>query len=162
MLTKEISKTLKFGAVTILSVALMATPLSAQADETAPVAVCANTSLNGYYGFTIQGTLAVPGGTVQNGGGLPIRGLAMTHFDGNGNLTQVDHGVVNGMPQPPNWTPGYGTYTVNADCTGTAVINTASNPGGPLKLHLLVTKHGQEVQQVVDVNAVTALGEKLN
>ena len=154
------SKASRLATALIVSIGLWAAPAVAQVDESTQG--CSNSTLNGYYGFTIQGTLAVPGGTVQDGAGLPIRGLALTHFDGNGNLTQVDHGVVNGMPPPVDWTPGNGTYLINPDCTGTAAINTASNPGGPLKVHLVVTKRGQEVQQVVDTNAVTALGEKVN
>ncbi len=55
---------------------------------------CTDRMLHGDYGFTIEGRLAAPKATLQNGGGIPIRGVAMTHFDGRGNLTQVDHIVV--------------------------------------------------------------------
>ncbi len=122
---------------------------------------CSNGTLSGDYGATVIGVLALPGRTVQDGAGLPIRGVVMAHFDGKGNLTQVDHIVVNGMPPPVEWTPGSGTYTVNPDCTGTAVIDTPSNPTGPLNLHFVVVKQGQEIDEVVDTNAVTAIAIKV-
>ncbi len=62
------------------------------------------------------------------------------------------------MPPPADWTPGSGTYTVNPDCTGTAVINSASSPIGPLNLHLVLVKEGKEIHFVVDTNAVTSIG----
>jgi hypothetical protein len=48
--------------------------------------VCTNATLNGNYGFTVSGQLFIPTGpgtfqTVQR------QGIAMTHFDGNGNLS---------------------------------------------------------------------------
>jgi hypothetical protein len=49
----------------------------------------------------------------------PIRGVVMTHYDGEGNFTQVDRIVFNGVPPAIEWTPGSGTYHVNANCTGT-------------------------------------------
>ena len=84
----------------------------------------------------------------------------MAHYDGRGNFTQVDHVVVGFAPTAEDWTPGTGTYSVNPDCTGTAVLNAPENPI-PVLIHFLITKHGTEIRQVVDVNAVTAIGEKV-
>jgi hypothetical protein len=85
----------------------------------------------------------------------------MRHFDGQGNSSQVDHIVVNGMPPTTEWTPGSGTYTINPDCTGTEVINSPSSPTGPLNLHFVVVREGKEIHEVVDGNAVTAIGIKV-
>jgi hypothetical protein len=85
----------------------------------------------------------------------------MTHYDGRGNLTQVDHAVTNGMPPEQEWTAGTGTYTVNPDCTGVGVIYTPSNPV-PVHLHFVVVNNGREVHQVVDANAVVAVGKKVD
>jgi hypothetical protein len=114
---------------------------------------CSNRTLHGDYGTTIEGFIL--------GAGVSIRGVAMAHFDGNGNLTQVDHVVTNGMPPPQEWTPGSGTYTVNPDCTGRAVIHTPSSFTGVLNLHFVVVKQGKEIRQVVDENAVTAIAVKV-
>ena len=92
---------------------------------------------------------------------LPIRGVALTHFDGAGTLTQVDHVVTNGMPPPVEWTSGSGPYTVNPNCTGTATINVPGNPLSPVKLHFVVVKQGKEIRTVVDANAVSSIGIKV-
>lgn len=121
---------------------------------------CSNRTLRGDYGFTIEGILGVPGTQLPPGLGLTLRGVAMTHYDGRGNFTQVDHVVVAFAPASQDWTSGSGTYTVNPDCTGTAVLNSGENPG-PLALHFVIVKEGKEIHQVVDENAVTAIGVKV-
>ena len=83
----------------------------------------------------------------------------MQHYDGKGNITQVDHVVVGGFPPAQEWQPGTGTYSVNPDCTGTAVLHTPENPD--VNLHFVVVKRGTEIHQVVDGDAVTATGIKV-
>ena len=114
---------------------------------------CSNRTLVGDYGFTIEGTIL--------SANAPIRGLALQHYDGRGRITQVDHTVFGGYPPAQDWTPGTGTYTVNSDCTGSAVINTPSNPG-PVNLHFVIVDHGRQIKQVVDENAVVANGVKVD
>ena len=113
---------------------------------------CSNRTLRGDYGFAIEGDI------LAGPGRIPFRGVAMTHFDGEGNLSQVDHIVFNGVPPPIEWTPGSGTYTVNPDCTGTAQIIVDGVP--PVNLHLVVVRNGREIHTVVDANAVTSIGIK--
>jgi hypothetical protein len=114
--------------------------------------VCTNKTLQGDYGSQIEGTVLGPN--------LPFRGLAMGRFDGKGNITQVDHIVTNGIPPMIEWTPGTGTYSVNPDCTGSAVINSPSSPG-PVNLHFMVVNHGKQINQVVDANAATAVAYRV-
>jgi hypothetical protein len=83
----------------------------------------------------------------------------MQHYDGKGNLTQVDHVVINGIPPEQDWTPGSGTYTVNSDCTGVASLTTPGNP--PISLHFVIVRQGKEIHQVVDSNAVSAVGTRV-
>jgi hypothetical protein len=90
---------------------------------------------------------------------LPIRGVVMQHYDGKGNITQVDHVIVGGFPPPQEWQPGTGTYSVNPDCTGVAVLRTPANP--EVNLHFVIVKRGREIHQVVDADAVTAIGIKV-
>src|SRR5208283_922945 len=83
---------------------LAATALWAQGDVYHPA--CTNATLQGYYGFTITGTrpsAPTPGAPVET-----IVGVAMTYFDGAGNLTQTDniHGSITGFPAPDR--PGKG------------------------------------------------------
>jgi hypothetical protein len=122
---------------------------------------CSNKTLVGDYGFTIEGTIL--------DANLPIRGLALQHYDGRGHITQVDHVVDGGYPPPQEWTPGTGTYRVNPDCTGSAVIISpssappgSSGPPPPLNIHFVIVDHGKQIKQVVDANAVVANGVKVD
>jgi subtilisin family serine protease len=155
MQSKSNSKLIMIAALTIV-VCGMASP--ALADSS--LQPCTNRTLKGNYGFTIEGILGIPGSQLPPGLGLTLRGVAMTHYDGRGNFTQMDHVVIAFAPASEDWTPGSGTYTVNPDCTGTAVLNSAENPVA-LALHFVIVKEGKEIRQVVDANAVTAIGEKV-
>src|SRR5947208_7409929 len=103
---------------------------------------CSNASLHGEYASAVKGVI-LPGPGVS----LPLIGVAMTHYDGKGNFTQVDHIIVNGAPPSIMWTPGAGTYHVNADCSGTAQI--LESTGGFVNLAIVVVREGKEVHAVV-------------
>jgi hypothetical protein len=85
----------------------------------------------------------------------------MAHFDGKGDLTWVEHTVINGTLLQPGWTAASGTYTVNPDCTGTAVVNTPNSPV-PLNLALVVVRQGKEIHTVLDSNAIAAVYIKVD
>jgi hypothetical protein len=157
MQPKAVSKLSMMAAPIMVVCGLAVAALPALADSSF---LCSNRTLQGDYGFTIEGILGIPGAQLPPGLGLTLRGVAMTHYDGRGNLRQVDHVVVNFAPASNDWIAGSGTYTVNPDCTGTAVINSPENPA-PLTLHFVIVKEGKEIRQVVDSNAVTAVGEKV-
>jgi hypothetical protein len=55
----------------------------------------------GDYGFAIDGTILVGPPPVPS----LLRGVAMTHFDGRGNLSQVDFVTRNGVPAAADWRP---------------------------------------------------------
>jgi hypothetical protein len=130
-----------------------AAPARADDEKDARASKCSNETLEGSYALTIEGLLGVPGPS------LPFRGVVLQRYDGDGNITQVDHVVVNGTPPSEAWRPSTGTYSVNADCTGTATLNV---PGGPpLVVYFIVAKHGKEIRQVVEGNAATATGDKV-
>jgi hypothetical protein len=84
----------------------------------------------------------------------------MTQFDGKGNLTWVEHTVINGTPLQPGWTPASGTYAVNPDCTGAAVVNTPNSPV-PLHLALVVVRRGKEIHSVLDSDAISSVFKKV-
>jgi len=105
---------------------------------------CSNRTLFGDYGGLIEGTILGPN--------LALRTLIMAHFDGEGNLTDVDHVVLNGVPPAEEWRPGSGTYTINPDCTGSAVFNTWN---APIPVHFVIVNHGKELRGVVDGSAIT-------
>ena len=85
----------------------------------------------------------------------------MAHYDGNGNFTQVDFAVVQGVPESTGWRPGAGTYTVNPDCTGSAVLLPA--PGAdPIPQHFVIVNNGKEILGVVDGSAVTVIAKRVD
>jgi hypothetical protein len=119
----------------------------------APWRGCSNQTMKGSWGTTIEGTVVGPN--------ILFRGLALQYFDGKGHITQVDHVVNDGLAPAAEWTPGTGTYTVNPDCTGSAVINSGSTPA-PFTLHFILADNGNRWLQVVDSNAVLAIGHRIN
>lgn len=104
---------------------------------------CSNATLKGAYAFDIEGVF------VDAPTPLPLRGVAVTQFDGAGNLTQVDHVVFNGTPPPVDWTRGTGWYDINADCTGQMVIEIPGSPFSPVTLRLSVGANGTHINTVV-------------
>jgi hypothetical protein len=137
-----------------LGAALLAfvTPLPLRADDEGG---CSNRTLRGSYGFDVDGQILPPGAPA-----LILRGVAMTQFDGAGNLSQVDHATLNGLPRWAGWRSAVGTYDVNPDCTGTAQI--IPSDGSPvLNLHLVVFDRGRQVRTVVDGNATGSLGVRV-
>ena len=83
-----------------------------------------------------------------------------THYDGEGNMTSMEHVVLNGIPLQPGWTPGSGTYIVNPNCTGTAVANTPNSPV-PLNLAFVVVRQGKEIHSVLYANALATVSIKV-
>ena len=116
---------------------------------------CSARTIAGDYAYTIEGTLLISP-TVT----LPIHGISLGHYDGKGNKTQLDHVVVNGQEPQQEWTPGNGTYTVNEDCTGSqeVFVDGSSNP---IRSHFIIANGGREIREVIDANAVTAVGVRV-
>jgi hypothetical protein len=111
---------------------------------------CSNSSLRGNYGFQIRGTIVGFG---------PIVGVALLIFDGGGNFTQTDNVSVNGFPLTVN-RPGSGTYSINADCTGTQTLNSG---GQVVHTTFVIAANGNEVfDEVTDSNLViTGIGKRV-
>jgi hypothetical protein len=118
---------------------------------------CSNRTLQGDYGSSSEGVLI-------NTPGLPpeaqFRGLTLTHFNGGGKLRWLEHTVINGMPIGAEWTEASGTYSVNPDCTGKAVVNTPNSPV-PLNLAFVVVRQGTEIHAVLDSNAISTIFVKV-
>ena len=115
---------------------------------------CSESTLRGDYGFSIDGQILAGPRT-----GL-LRAVAMTHFDGEGALRQVDFATINGIPTGSDWRPGTGTYEINADCTGKAQISFTD--GSPtLRLRLVVTERGDQIRAIVEGNATGSFGTRV-
>jgi hypothetical protein len=116
---------------------------------------CSDATLNGDYAFRISGQLLPPGAP-------PIQreGVAMTHFDGAGKLTQVDFVMSNGaaMSGPMDPLTGFhthetGRYKVYPDCTGAAEIQFPAPPkvssGAVIDLMFVLSNHGRTIHTIV-------------
>jgi hypothetical protein len=105
---------------------------------------CNNLLIAGVYGFTIEGAkLAGPGPTGQQ------VGVAMTEFDGREGLSQIDAVMIGGVEVSDFTHPvATGSYSVNADCTGTFTINFTD--GRPtVSAYFVVVDNGNEIDTVV-------------
>jgi hypothetical protein len=125
---------------------------------------CSNATLKGDYAFTVSGQLFLPG---PNNTTLVVQreGIAMTHFDGGGNLSQVDFVLSSpNAPAPPGPPPtdqvtGFhidetGTYTVHSDCTGTFTIHNpdfvgTEVPGPVITVKFVLSDGGRSIHTVV-------------
>ena len=126
---------------------------------------CSNATLNGNYAFTITGQILAPPPAAG-----PVAGVALTHFDGHGNMNQVDLVVHNGVTPVEAWRPGIGPYQVESDCTGWFTISpkpTDSADESPeLRLYFVIGDCGREIRTVVSgspnvpvfTSAITSIG----
>jgi hypothetical protein len=115
---------------------------------------CSNATLRGDYGFTVEGQILA--------GPFPglLRVVGLAHYDGDGEMSQVDFGTINGVPTGSDWRPGTGTYDINPDCTGTGQLNfTDGSPS--LRLRLVVVDSGREIRSIVEGNATGSIHIKV-
>ena len=131
----------------VSAILLLALSGAATAQGFASNVGCTDRAIKGNWGFRVSGEAWL------NGLDAPpiIRdGVAMTHFDGQGNLTQEDFVMANGSPQGE---PGVfhggetGSYQINSDCTGSATIKFPN--GMVVKLLLVVSNFGQTMHTIV-------------
>ena len=116
---------------------------------------CTDRTLAGDYAFRVSGQLLPLGATPV------IRdGVAITHFDGEGGLTQVDFVMSNGSPMPGPADPRtgfhvgeHGWYKVFPDCTGRAEIRFPIPPGlesgAVIDLMFVLADHGRIIHTIV-------------
>jgi hypothetical protein len=104
---------------------------------------CSLASLKGTYGTILSGTK--PSGPPP----APLEqfiGVALNTFDGQGNSTGIDniHASISGVTTDR---PGTGTYTINEDCSGKAILLNQGAP--PLEMRFVVVDSGKEFQGVI-------------
>lgn len=115
---------------------------------------CTNATLIGDYAFRVSGWVVLGGVTFDR------EGVAMTHFDGSGKLTQVDFVMSNGIPLPGKPDPltafhigETGWYKVFPDCTGMAEIDfpvpPAGTSGAVIDLMFVLSNQGKTIHTIV-------------
>ena len=103
--------------------------------------VCSEATIRGDYGIQIQGTRPAPGGLTES-----VIGVVLRNYDGLGNISQIDNvkGSITGIVPDRQ---GFGTYEVNADCTGIARFH--PGPGILLEERLVIVDNGREIRTMV-------------
>ncbi|MBB5423113.1 hypothetical protein GCT19_23695 [Paraburkholderia sp. CNPSo 3155] len=152
------------------AIALLTLSGAAQADgHGGHGGLCSNATLKGPFGFIghgeILGLIGADAKVHPYAAPSILDDVALVTFDGAGNFSRTDFGVIGGLPKGgqitfnPNQT---GTYTVNSDCTGTMKIfytaGGAVPAGVETDLNIVVAADGTLVQSVV-YRAVTASGQ---
>lgn len=117
--------------------------------------VCTNETLHGAYALRLSGQIFNALGVVV----AQRDGIDMVQYDGAGNFTQKDFAFANGVlvPGPADATGFHvsesGTYTVNPDCTGTALIQFPSPApgisGAQIEVMFVLSHHGRTIHQIV-------------
>ncbi len=118
---------------TLLLLAMAAVPMLAADPPT-----CDLTSLNGAFGYKLTGYVYDSMGYTYY---LGVVGRMVS--DGNGNLTGTDTYSFDGSLVKRQYT---GTYTINADCTGSLTITTSN--GNSTHADLVIVGNGTEVELV--------------
>jgi len=122
-------------------------------------ALCSNALLHGDYAFTITGQILPPGKPV-----VTRQGVAITHFNGYGKLTQTDFvmqypDMAGGSSPVPGEadalthfnTGEQGTYQVFANCTGEMEIDfpPVGEGGAVIKTRFVLSRDGNAIHTVV-------------
>lgn len=121
---------------------------------------CSEATLHGSYGFTAAGRRAIGPTTEQ------FIAVGLRTYDGHGGFSDVGsfHGDVlpatRGIGGPPQV---FGTYLVNADCTGTSILYPPA-PIPPIESDFVIVNSGKSVRGAVmspQPNVVTETLERL-
>lgn len=143
----------------LLAVPVLAVALGGAARAHGDDAPCSKALLHGDYAFTITGEIFPSGRPV-----VTRQGVAMTHFNGNGTLTQTDFvmqypdmdGGSSPVPGEPDTltqfnTGEQGSYQVFANCTGEMEIDfpPLGEGGAVIKARFVLSRDGNAIHTVV-------------
>lgn len=126
--------------VTLSIIALAALGLVTSSAAYAAAPQCSNATLKGHYSATITGTL----------GGAPFAELDLVTSTGNGTFTGSGTASENGVISTVEFTA---TYTINSDCTGSAVLSTG------VTQNLNIKQDGSDVNFISTNAGATITGE---
>ena len=156
--TRLLRRAIPIAAAAGLVVTLALTfPRSVTADDDERRGACGNATLRGDYGFLVSGIRGAGPGRTESFVGTGIR-----TYDGHGGFTGMDstHGQLTGADRNR---PVTGTYEVNADCTGTAMLF-IPGPPFPVETTFVIVDNGKEVKEAVmspQPNLVTAVQRRI-
>jgi len=118
--------------------------LGSAAPKVRAAGICNLETIKGSYGGLVTGS----------GFGNLVAGVPVVTFDGAGNLTGNDVVSFNGFISTYTMT---GTYTVDADCTGT-MVNTFDN-GFSVTNRIVIVDNGKEILMLVTTPGGVTTGD---
>jgi len=132
-------------------------PRSVIADDDGRRGACSNATLRGDYGLLVSGIRGAGPGRTES-----FVGTGIHTYDGHGGFTGMDstHGQLTGADRNR---PVTGTYDVNADCTGAAMLFISGVPF-PIETTFVIVDNGEEVKEAVmspPPNLVTAVQRRI-
>lgn len=98
---------------------------------------CNDATIKGDYGIQVQGTRLTPAGMES------FIGVVRRTYDGRGAFEQTSNikGSITGVVPDQ---PGFGTYQVDADCTGSVTLEPA--PGVFIVEEIVIVQRGREIR----------------
>ena len=141
------------GLIAMLAVSV---PRGVTAQDDGRGRACSNATLRGDYGFLVAGIRGAGPGLTES-----FVGTGLRTYDGLGNFTHIDsaHGQLTGAARDRE---AFGTYVVNANCTGTATMIVPGAPF-PIETSFVIVDRGGEVDEAVmspQPNLVTAVAHR--
>jgi hypothetical protein len=142
-----IARILTIAAVTVLALGIASTA-NAQVNRG-----CNNGTLQGTFAYTVTGSFVAAPAPLG-----PYAEVGAQTFDGNGGTTAAGMSNTNGTVMAATRT---GTYTVNADCSGTFTFQIA--PGISSHYYFVIANDGSAYQAVCldPVAVITRFGTRL-
>ena len=125
------------GIATFVSAGSLAVEQAYSSDQGGPTS-CSNATLKGIYMFANSGFQSVSPSLV------PLGVTGKDVFYGNGKFDSLATLSIGGTIVPNVAAPG--TYTVNSDCTGTAIIHMTAAPD--VRLDLFVAPDGDQIFEI--------------
>jgi len=156
--TRLLRRAIPIATAAALVVTLALTfPRSVIADDDGRRGACSNATLRGDYGLLVSGIRGAGPGRSES-----FVGTGIHTYDGHGGFTGMDstHGQLTGADRNR---PVTGTYEVNADCTGAAMLFISGVPF-PIETTFVIVDNGEEVKEAVmspPPNLVTAVQRRI-
>jgi hypothetical protein len=114
--------------------------------------VCNLASVKGTYAYNITGSVHSPAGAEV----ADVAAVGVITADGKGNATGHDWSSLNGVTTPRTVTA---TYTVAADCTGTA--HAVFTPGGPVDIFFATADHNRVIKVIQTTPGGVVSGDEI-
>ena len=143
-------------ATGLVAMVAVSVPRGVTAQDDGRGRACSNATLRGDYGFLVGGIRGAGPGLTES-----FVGTGLRTYDGHGNFTHIDssHGQLTGAARDRE---AFGTYEVNADCTGTATMIVPGLPF-PIETSFVIVDRGTQVNEAVmspQPNLATAIAHR--